>query len=301
MSLKNFYFTDSWKIGIILAIKRILGCTLDNTIMQIDHLLAGKNKSIYSITGEKFENPPSEKVAIIATHILTAKAIINIIFAIADLLADGFHVYIIDTGHLQFTTKNLNITILKRNNVARDFGSFRDVLARLDLGMANELILMNDSCFWSENSMSKYLNEQSREFRDIRCITLSFQRVPHPQSYFLHIKASRIRLIQDFFRNEVRDWRFKRNIITRGEIKLARVLNDSGCEVIDVFGGNNSLYLTKKQKYLNILSINTMVTNSCEVFNSIGVVKVSQKHLVHPHLAFDSIVPPEQATLFYVS
>lgn len=299
MSLRNFYSTNSWKIGSKLALKRLFGSAIDNSLLIFDHLIAGKRSSIYS-SPEGVLSSESRKLAIIATHILTPEGISNFIFPLADMLAKGYHVYIVDTGHLNFSTQNSKVVIMKRRNKGRDFGSFRDALNLLNLENIDELILMNDSCFWNKDSMGNYLDNLPKEFSDLRCITLSFQRAPHPQSYFLHISGPLIDTIRDFFKNEVRDWRFKRNIVKRGEIQLGRHLYKSGFKVVDFFGGRNSLYDSKKQKYLNFRFTNTMATHPKKIFEAVGVIKAKQKHLIDSCSDPKINITPEYKKIFYV-
>jgi hypothetical protein len=299
VSLLDFYYTNSRKAGATLALKRFLGFLFDSLILPFDHVIARRRDSGYSSFGTIV---PSEsgKIAIIATHVLTPTGVNNFAFALAELLAGGFHVFIVDSGHLQFSTQNQNVTIIKRNNLGRDFGSFRDALNILDLYKTDELILMNDSCFWSEGSMRKYLTEMTGEFSDVQCITLSYQKVPHPQSYFLHILAPSIAVIQDFFKNEVRNWRSKRNVVRRGEIALGRYLIESRCGVVDLFGGHNLVLHKQKKMLQDLKSTNTILSHPQEVFRLIGIVKVRQKDLIDPNLQSKANIPPEYARLFYV-
>ena len=299
MSLRNFYCTNSWKIGSKLALKRLFGSAIDNSLLIFDHLIAGKRSSIYS-SPEDISSSKSRKLAIIATHILTPEGINNFIFPVADMLAKGFHVCIVDTGQLNFSTQNSKVVIMKRSNKGRDFGSFRDALNLLNSEDIDELILMNDSCFWNKDSMGRYLDNLPIEFSDLRCITLSFQQAPHPQSYFLHISAPLIGTIRDFFKNEVRDWRFKRNIVKRGEIQLGRHLNKSGFKVVDFFGGSNSLYDSKKQKYLNFRFTNTMASHPKKIFEEVGVIKAKQKHLIDSCSDPKINITREYKRIFYV-
>jgi hypothetical protein len=299
VSLIDFYYTKSWKTGSILAIKRLIGYFIDGVVLPFDHFIAGKHNSIYSSSARITERE-SKKIAIIATHILTPTGINNFIFPLAELLAGGFQIYIVDSGPLRFSTQNKKVTVIKRKNLGRDFGSFRDVLKILDLNKTYELILMNDSCYWSEGSMKKYLTDMTQEFSDVRCITLSFQKIPHPQSYFLHIMSPSISVIQDFFENEVRNWKCKRNVVKWGEIGLARHLNESGCKVVDLFGGHNSLFHEKKEIPLNFMSTNTMLSHPQEVFRLIGVIKVSKKYLLESYLESKTSISPEHKTLFHV-
>ncbi len=300
MSSRNFYCTNSWKIGSKLALKRLFGAAIDNSLLIFDHLIAGKRSSIYS-SPDDILSPESRKLAIIATHILTPEGIHNFIFPLADMIAKGFHVCIVDTGELNFATQNSKVVIMKRNNKGRDFGSFRDALNHFDLENIDELILMNDSCFWNKDSMGKYLDNLPIELSDLRCITLSFQRVPHPQSYFLHISAPLIGTTRDFFKNEVRDWRFKRNIVKRGEIQLGQHLNKSGFKVVDFFGGSNSLYGSRKQKYLNFRFTNTMASHPKTIFDAVGVIKARQKHLIDSCSDPKFNITPEDKKFFYVA
>jgi len=279
VKLIKFYFTNQLGIVLLLRVKRIFGLIADQLLPVYDHLTASRENSINSNSGN-YPYSNSKRVAIIASHITSVAAVSNFIFPIKELIANGYFVCLIDTGKIEFSTLNPKLLILKRNNLGRDFASFRDALKNMNLTNTEDLILMNDSCYWERNSMNKYFKKTETEFSDVRCITLSFQKTPHPQSYFLHFKKPVIRLVLYFFQNEVRNWKSKRNIVNRGEIQLARYLNKSNVKIVDVFGGNNFMYNFENPIPGRFFATNTMAFHAQEVYELIGVIKVKQKNFV---------------------
>ncbi len=129
------------------------------------------------------------------------------------------------------TTKFLEIhnrefRTLLRPNRGRDLAAFRDVLQLTkNVGSNSTVILLNSSCIWSVeklmNVLSKRINQNSVNF-----MTDSYQGSHHMQSYFLAIPYNYLEKTREVFKNNVRNWRFKRSAVIMGEKKLHKHLND---------------------------------------------------------------------------
>jgi hypothetical protein len=297
VNLVNLYFTNQMRIVLVLRIKRMGGLIADHLYPVLDHFRADQKNSIYSTSGND-TSPESKKIAIIASHIKSIESVSSFVYPLRELISNGYFICLIDTGKIELTAVNSRLMILKRENIGRDFGSFRDALAHMRLSNVEDLVLMNDSCFWKRNSLDKFLRKMKNENSDVRCLTLSFQKISHPQSFLLHFKKPVIRMVNEFFESEVRNWKSKRNIVNRGEIGLARRLNDAGITVIDMFGGSNFMYNSKNSIPKNSFATNTMEFHAREIYRSIGVIKTRQINLLDSFEAQD-VMSNDYSDLFY--
>jgi hypothetical protein len=117
---------------------------------------------------------------------------------------------------------------LIRGNRGRDLSAYREALLHLKGRNIIELLLLNDSCHWHENGIIDAV-ECARELDyEVSSITISEQRIRHLQTYFLHIKPQAIRAISEIFETRIKDWRFKRSIVTFGELNLTKWLEARG-------------------------------------------------------------------------
>jgi len=115
---------------------------------------------------------------------------------------------------------------LLRPNRGRDLAAFRDALQLMKNVCPNStVILLNSSCIWSADKimdvLAKRINQNSVNF-----MSDSYQGTYHMQSYFLAIPYNYLNLTKDIFKNNIRNWRFKRSAVIKGEKRLHKYLGE---------------------------------------------------------------------------
>lgn len=120
--------------------------------------------------------------------------------------------------------------ILRRDNVGRDFGAYRDALAALpSLDHLDALLLANDSVYGPFHDLQGLLDRMDLAEADVWGATDGWQRRFHLQSYF--VLFGRRALASEAFRRfwaRLRYVQAKSWVIDRYEIGLTRTLMDEG-------------------------------------------------------------------------
>jgi lipopolysaccharide biosynthesis protein len=120
--------------------------------------------------------------------------------------------------------------ILRRDNVGRDFGAFKDGIATVpDLGRLDALLLANDSVYGPFHDLGEAIGRMSMAEADVWGITDSWERSFHLQSFFLLFgrRALASAAFGRFWGN-VRYVQAKSWAIDRYEIGLTRALMADG-------------------------------------------------------------------------
>jgi lipopolysaccharide biosynthesis protein len=120
--------------------------------------------------------------------------------------------------------------ILRRDNVGRDFGAFKDGIAAIaDLGRLDALLLANDSVYGPFHDLGEVMGRMSMAEADVWGITDSWERSFHLQSFFL-LFGRRALASPAFARfwSSVRYVQAKSWVIERYEIGLTRTLLSDG-------------------------------------------------------------------------
>jgi hypothetical protein len=146
---------------------------------------------------------------------------------------------------------------LLRPNRGRDLAAFRDVLQLTkNVGLNSTVILLNSSCFWSAEKLMNVLSQQINRSA-INFMTDSYQGTYHMQSYFLTIPFNYLDMTRDFFRNNIRNWKFKRSAVIMGEKKLHKYLSELSIPI-------NALYpATLLEKRTGLEKSNTNYSKDC--------------------------------------
>jgi lipopolysaccharide biosynthesis protein len=135
----------------------------------------------------------------------------------------------LDAADLERLTP-LCAAILRRENVGRDFGGFKDGIAAIaDLGRLDALLLANDSVYGPFHDLGELIGRMSTAESDVWGITDSWERSFHLQSFFLLF--GRRALASPGFRRfwaGVRYVQAKSWVIERYEVGLTRSLMAAG-------------------------------------------------------------------------
>ncbi len=129
---------------------------------------------------------------------------------------------------LETLAKTCNSVVLKENS-GLDFGMWRKVLGTLDLGVWDEIILLNSSVYGPVTSLATILSEAEENPWDFWGLTDSFEMDYHIQSYFMAFRSDLLRseVFKRFWQG-VLPFHNKRQIIRSYEIGLTQYLLESG-------------------------------------------------------------------------
>ncbi len=121
--------------------------------------------------------------------------------------------------------KNLDIEVIKRENIGYDFYSYKVGIEQLDLNLYDELIVCNDSVFGPIIPMKNIFTKMQDGECDFWGITDSKDIAYHLQSYFLVFRKKILKshVFSDFW-NQLKILEDKNEIITRYEIGMSQVL-----------------------------------------------------------------------------
>lgn len=127
-------------------------------------------------------------------------------------------------------------SVLRRKNVGRDIGAYRDGIAQLDLDEIDELVLVNDSVYGPFRTIDEIVGSMPAHRADVWGITDSWATRYHLQSYFLlfHRPALRSPGFARYWAklplSNSKNW-----LIRRGEIGLTQALLHAGLDVRAVY------------------------------------------------------------------
>ena len=243
--MENRVYITSAEI-LSLVVKRFVGNALLGTSLAID--LFNRNENLI-----KNSNPirgTNSSVALIAAFCNSKKEYENITNLANTFLNEKIQVIIINNGNFIPLEVLVGTTWLQRKNQGRDFGAWKDVLSLLDSDSLSEVILINDTCEWNNESLMNFLKFARASVKPVICATESQQKTRHMQSYALVFKSDSINELFEFF-TRVKNWRFKRTIVSKGEIRLSRYMLKKGQD-FDVWVPFNTFALFKIFKSLEV-------------------------------------------------
>jgi len=145
-------------------------------------------------------------------------------------------------------------TVECRENIGLDFGSYKQGLKSIDTTKTDYLILANDSVYGPIFPLKETFDKAIKSKADVFGITLSDEKEPHLQSYFMLFKHNVI--ASDLFKVFWQDFdqrKKKKEIILEYEIGLSQQLQQAGFELDALHKSNYSSYtkiawfLTKTQ------------------------------------------------------
>ncbi len=121
--------------------------------------------------------------------------------------------------------ENLNIEVVKRENIGYDFYSYKLGIERLDLNLYDELIICNDSVFGPLVPLKNIFAKMQDEKSDFWGITDSGLISYHVQSYFFVFRNSILQssLFSDFW-DKLKILEDKNEIVKRYEVGISQIL-----------------------------------------------------------------------------
>ena len=196
--------------------------------------LFGRRNEITEVLNQSAVNNQT-KIAVIAMYPVSEKIYeVSMRNLISGLRENGIHVVLLlnrsTSESLHHFFIEMNCTVIKRRNVGRDFGAYKDGVTWLEreIGLAKieRLLLINDTLMWLNNG-----NEiiATTLIPDWSSIFLNLEIHTHAQSFFLSFS-------NNVLKNEkfLKFWekyiptKHRRLAILNGEIKLSEVLIKQG-------------------------------------------------------------------------
>jgi len=203
--------------------------SLANLILRIDHLTANSKTMIKSIEGKIVK---TQNLAVFATYAERPLDEFDI-QVLTDLRSSGFGICIVVNVENEIHTNYSNYAdvVIKRKNIGLDIAAIRDALRILGSDW-NHIILLNDSVAWPNknfpNVIAAVLDFDSKN--EVLGLVDSYQRSHHVQSFFLSANHHSAKHLFEVYMN-IRNWRFKRSIVTFGEIPIKSNLQQIGVYV----------------------------------------------------------------------
>jgi Rhamnan synthesis protein F len=214
-------------------------------------------------------------------------------------LKSNFKIIVVNTGPITIQHINPDVYVINRKNAGRDIASYRTGLRTIELDKLDLLILMNDSIIWDHNYLFEILNSDFDENQTIRGLTISNQKIPHLQSYFL-VFAKDVVFASNYYIS-MNTFRFKRTIVRKGEIEASIYWSSAGLKIVSVLDNEilkkrtlNSQGFSEKDKEelielcKNGVELNPTIHFWPEFFRRTGSLK---KSLIHSNPAKFELYP----------
>lgn len=189
-----------------------------NLLLKMDHVTANSKTMMISVEGKIVS---SQNLAIFATY--AERPLDEFDFQVlSDLRSSGFGICIVVNVENEIHTNYSNYAdvVIKRKNIGLDIAAIRDALRILGSDW-NRIVLLNDSVVWPKNNFSNVI-AAVLDFdgkNEVLGLVDSYQRSHHIQSFFLSANHHTAKELFEAYMN-IRNWRFKRSIVTFGEIPI---------------------------------------------------------------------------------
>lgn len=146
---------------------------------------------------------------------------------------------------------NLSCSYILRKNIGRDIGMLRDAIQILMIpNDGRNLIWMNSSCNWEFNKLKAMINSERKiPTGNVVAMTDSWRGGFHLQSFFFFVHSEYKSNFAHFFSSgSVKNWRYKRTAVQRGEKALSKFLLASNLKLAAFFPVKN--YSANQFKYV---------------------------------------------------
>lgn len=195
--------------------------------------LLNDSKSLLKNSMDRSELPGS-KVAVIAIF-PDSKELRPDVFKLSEMLnQDGFGVLIVSNSRIQCEIPKGAI-FFERENKGFDLSAVRDVLRILDTTSIDELLVINDSVYWSVEKFFVVLSELRAKGDGIWSLVESLQGGRHMQSFFFYLSdlSSQKVLVKGFMDvfSRIKNSNSKRHIVWYGEKMIYSRLKSIGIEI----------------------------------------------------------------------
>ena len=107
-----------------------------------------------------------------------------------------------------------------RDNISRDLGSYRFALEILPKENLTELVLINDSVHFLQDSLLNFVESARKTEFLVTGLTESMQLGRHLQSYAMHFKEPSPEILDPILK--VGNWKMKRTLVAQGERRFSR-------------------------------------------------------------------------------
>ena len=219
-----------------------------------------------NIIKESFSLTGSRKIAVVA--LFPRGPLLNSVERlISNLLDKEYEIVVVINESSQRDwiprLSNYQITIIKRQNMGRDFGAYKAGLNYLKskglYSNIDSLLLCNDSVFYGEN-FGNFLDVYEGISSSWKTAFLNFEKHTHAQSFFQSFggEVVRTKTFQNFWMNYYPSNR-RVHAIDKGEVKLSQILLNAGYFPKSVVNANSiaSVYQTDQITFDDFYSVLT--------------------------------------------
>jgi hypothetical protein len=214
-----------WYFILQIRVRRAIASIFEPIIFSLDQLFQVINGKKNNLRIDQVVCLPKiEKLAIYASYPeqVTAKELQSNILTLKEL---GFYVLLVTNTNSQPTSPNKFADHhLRRINKGRDLAAYRDGILLAGNSKLEELLLLNDSCYWLPEGMKETVKKLETANSQITSLTMSYQKKKHMQTFLLLAKRDSILMLKEFFKLEVKNWYAKRTIVGLGELRLTEWL-----------------------------------------------------------------------------
>jgi hypothetical protein len=141
-------------------------------------------------------------------------------------------------NHIYDDSKDINFVTFQRKNLGRDLAAFRDVVRVTESNLSKKnIVWINSSAVWdSKRLISLITNLESSKTNKVVSMTDSWLGGYHLQSFFLFIGNE---VSEGFLKvassNLLKNWRYKRTVVHRGERELTQRILSAGISVEAIY------------------------------------------------------------------
>ena len=212
--------------GKLLSYFCILDFALAHILSWILPDIYGGKRAMSSFSIDWSSKPVN--AAVFACFVNNSSEMAELAPLISELEARFSIVLIINTGSLDINNSETSMCI-RRSNHGRDLFSYAlgaVVLKDLEL---EEVVFLNDSVHWNEDSINKFLDQAAQLSARVVGLTESNQGSYHLQSFALAIKKPSKEIFQII--GGIKPFICKRTLVEYGEKKISRRFLDSGIQI----------------------------------------------------------------------
>jgi hypothetical protein len=196
----------------------------------LDNVFASKKSQI--IYSERLNNLSRNLPILIYVHYSkTSNVSEREISTLGEIRRLGIQILLVINSDLPQVPKiefNFTDALIVRKNHGYDLGAYRDSFFELNKDgkvFEQPIIFMNNSVIWFPEMIGNYLRNMVEQKSDIIGASISYQYVPHLQTFLFTSKSKRgLNEITEWL-SSIKNWRLKRTIVRLGELKTQNFFN----------------------------------------------------------------------------
>ena len=279
--------------GLTRSIRR-LGGIVFNSATYIDLFFAKISPPPLKPLDGYRPRPDSKKVLIYACFCSSAQELQSRYRDVMPIATEFDEVLVINAGSaLGDQLSSGNVVFLSRKNWSRDLGSYRDALTAFELANIDELVLINDSVEWLQDSLLGFVSKSRLSDSRITGITESMQLGRHIQSFAMHFKRPSRDALNPILK--VGNWRLKRTLVLHGERHFSKIWGEENISFSPLYSiellqftclRNSKIYGEDEDAMLNLIQKSIDLNPSIHLWPALLLhAKIAKKSLLRDNPA----------------